>query len=43
MLTGADGVLRVRTGAYRMLYTVDDDCRVVLVVDAGHRRNIGQR
>jgi mRNA-degrading endonuclease RelE of RelBE toxin-antitoxin system len=43
MLTGADGVLRVRTGAYRILYTVDDDRRVVSVVDAGHRRDICQR
>lgn len=43
MLTGAHGVLRVRTGDYRILYTVDDDRRVVLVVDAGHRRDIYQR
>ena len=43
MLTGAHGVLRVRTGDYRILYTVDDDRLVVLVVDAGHRRDIYQR
>jgi mRNA interferase RelE/StbE len=43
MLTGAHGVLRVRTGDYRILYMVDDDRRVVLVVDAGHRRDIYQR
>ncbi len=43
MLTGAHGVLRVRTGDYRILYTVDDDRLVVLVVDAGHRRDMYQR
>lgn len=43
MLSGAHGVLRVRTGDYRILYMVDDDRLVVLVVDAGHRRDIYQR
>jgi mRNA interferase RelE/StbE len=42
-LTGMHGVLRVRTGDYRILYTVDDEQLVVLVVDAGHRRDIYQR
>jgi mRNA-degrading endonuclease RelE of RelBE toxin-antitoxin system len=27
-------------GDYRVMYTVDDDRLVVLVVDAGHRRQI---
>jgi mRNA interferase RelE/StbE len=27
-------------GDYRVLYTVDDDRLVILVVDAGHRRQI---
>lgn len=41
MLTGMHGVLRIRVaGDYRVLYTVDDDKLVVLVVDAGHRRQI---
>jgi mRNA interferase RelE/StbE len=43
MLTGMHGVLRVRTGDYRILYTVDDNQLVVLVVDTGHRRDIYQR
>ena len=43
MLTGAHGALRVRTGDYRVLYMVDDDQLVVLVVDAGQRRDIYQR
>jgi mRNA interferase RelE/StbE len=41
MLTGMHGVLRIRVaGDYRVLYTVDDDRLVILVVDAGHRRQI---
>lgn len=41
MLTGLHGVWRIRVAKdYRVLYTVDDDRRVVLVVDAGHRREI---
>lgn len=41
MLTGMHGVLRIRVaGDYRVLYTVDDDRLVVLVIDAGHRRQI---
>lgn len=42
MLTGMHGVLRIRVGDYRVLYTIDDDKLVVLVVDAGHRRQIYQ-
>jgi mRNA interferase RelE/StbE len=38
MLTGMHGIMRIRVaGDYRVLYTVDDDRLVVLVVDAGHR------
>jgi mRNA interferase RelE/StbE len=40
MLAGMHGVLRVRIGDYRILYTVDDDVLVVLVVDTGHRRDV---
>jgi mRNA interferase RelE/StbE len=41
MLTGMHGVWRIRVAKdYRILYTVDDDRLVVLVVDAGHRREI---
>jgi mRNA interferase RelE/StbE len=43
MLTGMHGVLRIRVaGDYRVLYTVDDNKLLVLVVDAGHRRQIYQ-
>jgi mRNA interferase RelE/StbE len=38
MLAGMHGVLRIRVaGDYRILYTLDDDQLVILVVDVGHR------
>ena len=41
MLTGERGVWRVRVaGDYRVLYTINDDEVVVLIVDVGHRRQI---
>lgn len=43
MLTGAHGVLRIRVGDYRILYTVDDGQLVILVVEVGHRSEIYER
>lgn len=41
MLTGVHGVWRIRVaGDYRVLYTINDDEVVVLIVDVGHRRQI---
>jgi mRNA interferase RelE/StbE len=41
MLTGMHGVWRIRVAKdYRIVYTLDDDQLVILVVDAGHRREI---
>jgi mRNA interferase RelE/StbE len=41
MLTGMHGVWRIRVAKdYRIVYTLDDDRLVILVVDAGHRREI---
>jgi mRNA interferase RelE/StbE len=40
MLAGAHGLLRIRVGDYRILYTIDDDRRVVRIADAGHRSDI---
>jgi len=40
MLTGQRGLLRVRTGDYRIVYEVHDDRFVVLVIAVGHRRDI---
>lgn len=42
-LAGGDGEWRVRTGEYRIVYEVQDDVLRVLVVAAGHRRDIYQR
>ena len=39
-LVGMAGALRVRVGAYRVVYEVQDDRLVVLVIDVGHRREI---
>jgi mRNA interferase RelE/StbE len=39
-LTGMTGLLRVRIGDYRVVYEVQDDRLVVLVIDIGHRRDI---
>ena len=35
-----DGLMRVRVGDYRILYRVEDDHLVVLVVRIGHRRDV---
>jgi mRNA interferase RelE/StbE len=41
MLTGMHGVWRIRVaGDYRIVYTLDDDRLLILVLDAGHRREI---
>jgi len=38
-LRGRDG-LRVRVGDYRIIYTVQDEVLLVVVVDLGHRREV---
>lgn len=38
-LQGRPG-LRVRVGDYRIIYTVDDDVLLVVVVRLGHRRDV---
>ncbi len=35
--------LRVRVGDYRIIYTIDDDVLVVVVVALGHRREVYRR
>ena len=37
---GQKGYLRLRVGAYRIIYRVEDDRLLVLVVAVGHRREI---
>ncbi len=39
-LTGLPGLLRIRVGDYRVIYTVEDDRLVILVVHLGHRSDI---
>lgn len=39
-LAGGEGEWRIRTGDYRVIYEIDDDVLVVLVVAVGHRRDI---
>ncbi|GAA1796166.1 type II toxin-antitoxin system RelE/ParE family toxin [Luedemannella flava] len=40
VLTGHPGLLRIRVGDYRIVYTVEDDRLVVLVVHLGHRSDV---
>ena len=41
-LRGRPG-LRVRVGDYRVVYTVEDDVLLVVVVTLGHRRDVYER
>jgi len=42
-LQGESGVLRVRIGDHRIIYTVHDAVLTVLVISIGHRRDVYQR
>jgi mRNA interferase RelE/StbE len=39
-LQGRRGYLRIRVGDYRIVYQVQDDVLLVLVVQIGHRREV---
>jgi mRNA interferase RelE/StbE len=39
-LVGGSGEWRVRTGDYRIVYEIEDDQLLVLVLRVGHRREI---
>ncbi len=41
-LVGATGY-RIRTGDYRILYTIDDDAGLVRIYRIGHRREVYRR
>jgi len=41
-LKNGDGRLRIRVGDYRIIYSLEDEKLVVLVIKIGHRRNIYQ-
>ncbi|MCI8645959.1 MAG: type II toxin-antitoxin system RelE/ParE family toxin [Firmicutes bacterium] len=42
-LKGHDNLLRLRVGAYRIVYTVDNGELIVFVIDAGNRGEIYNR
>jgi mRNA interferase RelE/StbE len=39
-LAGHDRIYRIRVGAYRILYEIEDRIRIVLVIEVGHRREV---
>jgi len=39
-LAGESERFRIRQGAYRIVYALDDDRRIVLVIKIGHRREV---
>ncbi|MBA2640886.1 MAG: type II toxin-antitoxin system RelE/ParE family toxin [Nocardioidaceae bacterium] len=39
-LVGGSGEWRVRTGDYRVVYEIEDDLLLVLVLALGHRREV---
>lgn len=39
-LAGMDDLYRIRVGAYRIVYRVEDDVLIVLVLKLGHRRDV---
>lgn len=42
-LKGHEGLLRLRVGTYRIIYTVDNDELIVMVIDVGNRGQIYNR
>lgn len=42
-LAGSEGFLRIRVGAYRIIYTVDEARELVVVLKIGHRRDVYRR
>lgn len=39
-LAGNEDLYRIRVGTYRVVYMVEDDRLLVLIVDVGHRKEI---
>jgi mRNA interferase RelE/StbE len=42
-LAGGAGLLRVRVGAWRVIYWIDHDKARVVIVDVGHRSTVYRR
>ncbi len=43
LLKGGPGLLRIRVGDYRVIYKVEDDRLIVLVIRIGHRSEVYRR
>jgi mRNA interferase RelE/StbE len=41
-LTGEDNLYRIRVGNYRIIYSIQDNQLLVLVIKIGHRRDVYQ-
>jgi mRNA interferase RelE/StbE len=39
-LAEAEDLYRIRVGSYRIIYSIQDDLLIILVVKIGHRRDI---
>ena len=39
-LVGTDNDYRLRAGDYRIIYSIEDDRLVVMVIDVGHRKDV---
>lgn len=39
-LKGAEGLYRIRAGDYRVIYSIEDDRLVVLILRIAHRRDV---
>lgn len=42
-LTGHPGLLRIRVGSYRIVYQVEEENLIVLIVIVGHRKDVYRR
>jgi len=42
-LQGFDNIYRIRVGDYRILYEIDDNILLVLIVEVGHRGGVYRR
>ena len=39
-LSGYEDVFRIRTGVFRIIYSIEDDRLLVIILKVGHRREI---
>ena len=39
-LSGTDNLYRIRVGSYRIIYNIQDNKLLILVVKVGHRRDV---